>query len=73
MTIGEWLEGLADSSERTERDSKLMQNYLRQSGYTKATVVYGVVYLTGYGFPRSIHSMASMILEEIEIEKERVS
>ena len=64
MTIGEWLEGLAESSESTEDDSMLMQNYLRKSGYTKATVVYGVVYLTGYGFPTSIHSMAKTILED---------
>jgi|TARA_R110000744_G_scaffold215160_1_gene334025 hypothetical protein len=73
MTIGEWLGDLADSSESTEEDSRLMQKYLRQSGFSKATVVYGVVYLTGYGFPRSVHSMASIILEELEIEKERVS
>ena len=73
MTIGEWVTNLANASESTEEDSVIMQRYLKHCGYTKARVVYGVVYLTGHGFPRSIHSMAQIIQEEIEIEQERMA
>ena len=63
MKIGEWLGGLAKSSESTEEDSVMMQRYLRVIGFGKAIVIYGVVYPDGHGRPVSIHSMASIILE----------
>mgnify|MGYP003137540737 CR=1 FL=1 len=71
MTIGEWIAELANSSESTEEDSIVMQNYLRRSGYGKARVVYGVVYLTGYGYPMSIHTMAKAIAEDFEVKEGR--
>ena len=63
MKIGEWLGGLAKSSESTEEDGVMMQRFLRAVGFSKAIVIYGVVYPDGHGRPVSIHSMASIILE----------
>jgi len=64
QTIAEWLEGLANSNQSTERDSTIMEGVLRtRLGFPKARVVIGVVYLEGYGPPIDIHSLARMILK----------
>jgi len=64
-TVGQWLEGLANSNQSTERDSVRMEALLRTHlRFTKARVVIGVVYLEGYGYPIDFHSVARMILEQ---------
>ena len=63
MTIGDWIEQLADSDTSTEDDWGLMQTYLRRSGMPKAVVTYGVVYPEGYGMPLSINKMAEVVME----------
>lgn len=65
MTIKEWLEGLADSNQSTEQDSRMMQNLLRRI-YPECIVTSGIVYVEGRGTleypPMSIHTMANAIL-----------
>lgn len=72
MTIKEWLEKLATSTESTEEDGASMQNFLRQYGFPSAVVTCGIVYLEGHGTyeapPSSIHSIARMLLK-ILVEK----
>ena len=63
MTIGDWLEQLAESDTSSEDGWGLMQTYLRKSGMTKAVVTYGVVYPEGYGPPLSINKMAEVVME----------
>ena len=66
QTVLQWLEGLAESSESSERDSQMMENILHRVGWPAARVVIGVVYLDGHGTlenrPMSIHSVAKMLL-----------
>ncbi len=66
QTVLQWLEGLAESSESSERDSRMMENVLHRVGWPAARVVIGVVYLDGRGTlenrPMSIHSVAKMLL-----------
>ena len=63
MTIGEWLDQIADSDSTTEEDGHLMQTYLRRSGrYPRAQVACGIVYPYGHGRPTSIQAMAKLLL-----------
>ena len=66
QTIGQWLEGLTNSDTSSDRDSTKMQNLLRMVGYPKAMVALGIVYLTGYGYPCSIHAMARQMVDKVE-------
>lgn len=61
-----WLERLANSTSSSEEDSAIMQGLLRKMNFSKAVVTVGVVYLEGYGFPRSIHSVAKEMLSSYE-------
>lgn len=62
-TIGQWLEGLAQSNTSSDEDSARMENLLHRMGFAKARVVLGVAYPDGKGAPVSIHSMAQMCLD----------
>ena len=70
MTIGEWLEKLANATQSTEEDSRALQKALRISGFNRAVVVYGVAYLDGQGTianpPRSIHTVAKSLLNALK-------
>ena len=63
----DWLEQLADSTQSTEEDSRMMQGLLRMMKFHKAVVVCGIVYVDGHGTmdspPTSIHSMARMLVK----------
>ena len=63
----DWLEGLADSTQSTEEDGRMMQGMLRMMKFHKAVVVCGIVYVDGHGTmespPTSIHAIAKMILK----------
>ena len=63
----DWLEQLADSTQSTEEDSRMMQGLLRMMKFHKAVVVCGIVYVDGQGTmqapPTSIHSMARMLVK----------
>lgn len=63
MTIKEWLTSIADVNESGDKDSKMMQNLLHRVGFPNAIVTCGVVYMTGYGNPVDIHSIARMMLK----------
>jgi predicted butyrate kinase (DUF1464 family) len=65
QTVKEWLEGLANSTQSTEKDSRMMQNLLRRIGLHNAVVTCGVVYPSGYGMPMDIHSMARELLSRV--------
>lgn len=62
MTVREWLVELAAINVSTEQDSARMEAVLHKCGFPSAKVVYGIVYLDGYGRPESIHSMAQALL-----------
>ena len=64
MTIKEWLQGLADSTDTsTEEDSQKMQVLLHKTGFPKARVVLGCVYLEGRGQPASVHQVARILVD----------
>ena len=63
MIIKEWLEQLSEQKSTSEEEWGKMQFFLRRSNIApKARVVYGVVYLEGYGPPMSIQHAAKMVL-----------
>lgn len=68
-TVLDWLEKLSSCNSSTEEDSASMQALLHRIDFPKAVVVAGIVYTEGYGTlenpPRSIHTMAKVILEVI--------
>ena len=64
----QWLEALADSDTSTEDDSRMMQRLLRQLGFPRAVVIYGVAYLEGHGRPDSIQAMARHLSDAIKRE-----
>jgi len=70
MTIGEWLDQLANATQSTEEDSRVLQKALRMSGFNRAVVVHGVAYLDGQGTianpPRSIHTVAKSLLNALK-------
>ena len=68
MTIGSWLEKLAYSETPSDEDMQVMKNLLRRKlGFTRAVVIYGLVYLDGHGTranpPRGIHTIAKSIMQ----------
>ena len=69
----QWLEALAGSDTSTEEDSRMMQRLLRQLGFPRAVVTYGVAYLEGRGRADSIQAMARHLSEAIEQEQTRVT
>jgi len=69
-TVREWLEELAKTTSSTDRDSNMMQNFLRANGFPRAIVIFGLVYIEGYGPPMSIHSVAETLLEEANKEEQ---
>ena len=71
-TTEQWLETLAGSNTSTEEDSRMMGRLLRELGFPRATVVWGVVYLKGSGRPDSIQAMARHLSEAIKQERIRV-
>lgn len=70
QTVKEWLHGLADSQESTEKDSSMMQNLLHRVGFSAAVCTYGIVYLEGHGTmeapPTSIHAIAKMLVSKAQ-------
>ena len=66
LSVQEWLNNLADSDSSTEKDSTMLQNMLRRVGYSNAKVTYGIVYLSGYGNPESIHKVAKELVNICE-------
>lgn len=66
QTVKQWLEGLANSNQSTERDSQIMQGLLRRAGCSSAVVTCGIVYLDGHGTikapPTDLHTIARMLL-----------
>ena len=62
-TVKDRLENIANNNSCNESDEILMQNLLRQCGFPKCVVTYGIVYLEGYGHPIDIQSTAKMILK----------
>lgn len=68
QTIGQWLEGLANSNTSSDTDSNKMANLLHRIGFPAARVVLGIVYLEGQGTieapPMSIQSIAQMIVNK---------
>lgn len=66
QTVGQWLEGLTQSTMSTERDSTKMQNLLHRIGFASARVVTGIAYLEGQGTteapPTDIHTIAKMLV-----------
>jgi hypothetical protein len=74
MTIGSWLEKLVNSETSNDKDWQVMTNVLRRKlGFTRAVVIYGVVYLDGQGTmtnpPRSIQSIAKSLLHSMRKEQ----
>lgn len=68
MTTGqEYLESLSNSISSTDDDALKIQNLMKNLGFPNCVVTCGIVYLDGKGTmenpPRSIHSIAKMILE----------
>lgn len=68
MTIGSWLEKLVNSETSNDEDCQVMTNVLRRKlGFTRAVVIYGLVYLDGQGTranpPRGIHTIAKSIMK----------
>lgn len=67
QTVKQWLEQLANSDTSTDTDSKKMANLLHRVGFSRAVVIYGIVYLEGKGTldapPASINSIAKMLLD----------
>lgn len=63
----EYLEMLSNANTSTEQDAQRIQSLMRLLGYPACVVVYGIAYLDGVGTianpPRSIHSVAKLILE----------
>jgi len=66
LSVQEWLNNLAESDSSTEKDSRMFQNMLKRVGYPNAKVTYGIVYLTGYGNPESIHKVAKEFVDICE-------
>jgi len=66
-TVKEWLEGVSNTNQSSDKDSVMMENLLHRAGFPLARVVVGIVYLEGKGTldapPTSIHSMAKMLLQ----------
>ena len=62
-TVKEWLQGLSLTNISNDKDSRMMENMLHRVGFPLARVVVGIVYLTGYGQPTDIHSMAKKLIE----------
>lgn len=66
QTVKQWLEGLANGTSSTDKDSRMMQNILHRVNFPQAIVTLGIVYLQGRGTieapPTSIHSVAKMLL-----------
>ena len=73
ITTGQWLEALAGSDTSTEEDSRMMQRLLRQLGFPRAVVTYGVAYLEGHGRPDSIQAMARHLSDAIKQERKKVA
>lgn len=67
QTIKEWLNSVANTTQSSDEDSRMMENLLHKAGFSLARVVVGIVYLVGEGTidfpPTDIHSMARMILK----------
>lgn len=68
QTIGQWLEGLANTNSSTEKDDGKMQNLLHRIGFPSAVCTCGIVYLDGKGTidapPTDIHSIAKMLVSK---------
>lgn len=71
-TVGEWLEGLAETSKSEDQDSNMMENLLHKVGFPEARVVVGIAYLEGKDTmeapPMSIHQVAKMLVSKAYAE-----
>ena len=65
-TVKELFIRLSTTTTSDELDSTVIQLFLRRIGYPKAIVTSGIVYLSGYGYPQSIHTIAKTILEALD-------
>ena len=68
MTNLELLQGIAGKDSITEPEEQALQHLLRQCGFPKCKIVYGIVYLEGYGHPFAAQSVAKEILNHSEEE-----
>jgi hypothetical protein len=69
-TIREALIRLATTNTSNETDNKIMTIILRRLGYNNVVIVTGIVYLTGFGHPQSINSIAKTIYETLKSKGE---
>ena len=71
-TVRERIQNIADSAESSQSDWDIMEILLHRTGFPKARVTYGIVYVEDVGNcrPIDIHTCARIVLESInEVEE----
>lgn len=75
--LRKFLETLASKDSSTDKESEAMQELLRLTGFKKAIVTLGIVYLEGRGTieapPRSIHTFAKAFIEQLDAVNKAIS